>query len=75
MNNYSEDQRGPSVRAGPGHPAGGHPGKHNAITDVPGVGVGYVTLDPVDGSACTGVTAILPRGAGSVGVAPRAPIR
>jgi len=39
----------------------GQPGPHNAITDVPGVEVGYTTL--VEGDAVrTGVTAILPRG-------------
>ncbi|WP_252504559.1 P1 family peptidase [Sporosarcina sp. Marseille-Q4943] len=39
-------------------------GKWNAITDVPGVAVGHVTLkeDPGPESACTGVTAILPHG-------------
>ena len=38
-----------------------YPGPHNAITDVPGVEVGYQTL--VDGdSVRTGVTAIHPRG-------------
>lgn len=37
-------------------------GKWNAITDVPGVAVGHVTLhdEPGSESACTGVTAILP---------------
>ncbi|WP_432361775.1 P1 family peptidase [Sporosarcina sp. UB5] len=37
-------------------------GKWNAITDVPGVAVGHVTLKEESGveSACTGVTAILP---------------
>ncbi|WP_060205815.1 P1 family peptidase [Sporosarcina koreensis] len=37
-------------------------GKWNAITDVPGVAVGHVTLQEESGpdSACTGVTAILP---------------
>lgn len=37
-------------------------GKWNAITDVPGVAVGHVTLqeEPGPESACTGVTAILP---------------
>ncbi|WP_033262215.1 P1 family peptidase [Amycolatopsis vancoresmycina] len=39
----------------------GRPGTHNALTDVPGVEVGYTTL--VEGeSVRTGVTAILPRG-------------
>jgi D-aminopeptidase len=40
------------------------PGPHNAITDVPGVRVGHVTLwrDGPDGVARTGVTAILPDG-------------
>lgn len=37
------------------------PGKHNAITDVPGVMVGQVTLIKGD-SVRTGVTAILPHG-------------
>ena len=36
------------------------PGPRNAITDVPGVRVGHVTLD--DGPVKTGVTAILPHG-------------
>lgn len=47
----------------------GIPGRHNAITDVPGVEVGYTTiargegaLVPGDGPVRTGVTAILPRG-------------
>lgn len=45
----------------------GTPGAHNAITDVPGVTVGFSTIieDPVAGrhrGLCTGVTAILPRG-------------
>jgi len=40
---------------------GGRPGRWNAITDVPGVEVGYVTL--IEGDAVrTGVTAIHPRG-------------
>ncbi|HEY1321046.1 MAG TPA: P1 family peptidase [Streptosporangiaceae bacterium] len=40
---------------------GGRPGRWNAITDVPGVEVGYVTL--ISGDAVrTGVTAIHPRG-------------
>ncbi|MGV9297730.1 DmpA family aminopeptidase [Amycolatopsis sp. NPDC003676] len=40
---------------------GGKPGPHNAITDIPGVEVGYTTL--IEGSSVrTGVTAILPRG-------------
>ncbi len=39
----------------------GIPGKHNAITDVPGVEVGYQTLIEGD-SVRTGVTAIHPRG-------------
>jgi D-aminopeptidase len=45
-----------------GIPFGGTPGEWNAITDVPGVEVGYVTL--IEGDAVrTGVTAIHPRGA------------
>jgi D-aminopeptidase len=46
---------------------GGTPGTWNAITDVPGVEVGYRTL--VEGEAVrTGVTAIHPRGRASPGV-------
>jgi L-aminopeptidase/D-esterase-like protein len=45
-----------------GIPFGGQPGRWNAITDVPGVEVGYATL--IQGqSVRTGVTAIHPRGA------------
>jgi D-aminopeptidase len=50
---------------------GGTCGQWNAITDVPGVEVGYRTLirDEPDGRAVrTGVTAILPRGASGVGI-------
>jgi D-aminopeptidase len=44
-----------------GIPFGGRPGPWNAISDVPGLEVGYVTL--VDGpDVRTGVTAIHPRG-------------
>ncbi len=52
-----------------GIPFAGTPGKLNAITDVPGVTVGHVTLieDLADGKAVrTGVTAILPRGRQSI---------
>lgn len=52
-----------------GLPMPGTPGPHNAITDVPGVQVGYTTLisgdgplRPGAGPVRTGVTAILPRG-------------
>jgi D-aminopeptidase len=41
----------------------GTPGRWNAITDVPGVEVGHVTLVE-GGSVRTGVTAVLPRGRG-----------
>jgi D-aminopeptidase len=44
-----------------GIPFGGTPGPWNAITDVPGVEVGYTTLISGD-SVRTGVTAIHPRG-------------
>ena len=44
-----------------GIPFGGMPGRWNAITDVPGVQVGYTTLIEGD-SVRTGVTAIHPRG-------------
>ncbi len=57
-----------------GVPFTGTPGKFNAITDVPGVLVGYETLISGDGGlvegkgpARTGVTAILPRGRNGVG--------
>ena len=45
-----------------GIPFTGTPGRWNAITDVPGIQVGYVTLIEGD-SVRTGVTGILPRGA------------
>jgi len=52
-----------------GIPFDGIPGEHNAITDVPGVEVGYATLLAGDGPLAvgrgpvrTGVTAIHPRG-------------
>ncbi len=52
---------------------GGTPGKFNAITDVPGVEVGYTTLISGEGKlevgkgpVRTGVTAILPRGHASL---------
>lgn len=47
-------------------PLAGRPGPFNAITDVPGVEVGTVTLIEGDGVR-TGVTAILPRGREGVG--------
>ena len=47
----------------------GSPGPHNAITDVPGVEVGHVTLIEGD-SVRTGVTAVLPRGRGDDGQQP-----
>jgi L-aminopeptidase/D-esterase-like protein len=53
----------------------GNPGIRNAITDVPGVAVGYITLieghGPMHvgrGPVRTGVTAILPRGRDGVGL-------
>ena len=52
-----------------GVPFDGTPGQHNAITDVPGLEVGFVTLshdEPV--VARTGVTAILPRGRDKAGL-------
>jgi L-aminopeptidase/D-esterase-like protein len=46
----------------------GEPGRWNAITDVPGLEVGYVTLiDDGPDVARTGVTAILPRGRDKAG--------
>jgi D-aminopeptidase len=54
---------------GAGVPFAGSPGRHNAITDVTGVEVGYCTLIKGDGPLVvgvgpvrTGVTAIFPRG-------------
>ena len=59
---------------GAGVPFNGTPGVWNAITDVPGVEVGYCTLISGDGPLVvgqgpvrTGVTAILPRGRASGG--------
>src|SRR4026207_2581497 len=56
-----------------GIPFDGIPGKFNAITDVPGVEVGYTTLisgegklEVGEGPVRTGVTAILPRGHASL---------
>ncbi|RXZ49681.1 P1 family peptidase [Agromyces binzhouensis] len=55
-----------------GVPFDGTPGRWNAITDVPGVEVGYATI--IEGApgdevvARTGVTAILPRGREGAGV-------
>src|SRR6266700_1528244 len=56
-----------------GIPFEGTPGKLNAITDVPGVEVGYTTLingegklEVGKGPVRTGVTAILPRGRASL---------
>jgi D-aminopeptidase len=47
-------------------PFAGHPGRWNAITDVPGVEVGYVTL--IEGEHVrTGVTALHPRGPAAAG--------
>jgi D-aminopeptidase len=49
-----------------GIPFDGTPGRWNAITDVPGVTVGYTTL--IEGDAVrTGVTAIHPRGGAGTG--------
>jgi L-aminopeptidase/D-esterase-like protein len=47
----------------------GTPGRLNAITDVPGVEVGHVTLVQGEGVR-TGVTAVLPRGKGEAGLRP-----
>ncbi|MFC7220989.1 P1 family peptidase [Streptomyces polyrhachis] len=49
-----------------GIPLDGRAGRWNAITDVPGVEVGYVTLQEGE-DVRTGVTAILPRGRTGVG--------
>ena len=50
-----------------GLPLSGTPGPHNAITDVPGIEVGYETVihlarQPGELQICSGVTAVLPRG-------------
>jgi len=45
-----------------GIPFDGTPGPNNAVTDVPGVAVGYATIIKGEGPVRTGVTAILPRG-------------
>lgn len=51
-----------------GVPFDGEPGPWNAITDVPGLEVGLVTiLEDAPAVARTGVTAILPRGRGGAG--------
>jgi L-aminopeptidase/D-esterase-like protein len=47
----------------------GRPGPDNAITDVPGIEVGHVTLVAGD-SVRTGVTAVLPRGRGEDSLRP-----
>ncbi len=59
---------------GIGVPFEGVPGNYNAITDVPGLEVGYATIIRGDGPLVvgqgpvrTGVTAILPRGRADVG--------
>src|ERR1700761_4811409 len=68
---HSADPRrvtpGGKLRArGLGIPFGGRPGTWNAITDVPGIEVGYTTL--IKGSNVrTGVTAIHPRGPAGTG--------
>ena len=51
-----------------GVPFEGTPGRLNAITDVPGVSVGYTTLIRDEGKHAvrTGVTAILPRGSATL---------
>ncbi|WP_353827802.1 P1 family peptidase [Agromyces sp. SYSU T0242] len=55
-----------------GVPFDGEPGRWNAITDVPGVEVGYATIiegaPGDDAVARTGVTAILPRGRDGAGI-------
>ncbi|MGI9004608.1 MAG: P1 family peptidase [Streptosporangiaceae bacterium] len=71
------DEAGPAGRPRArdlGVPLGGIPGRWNAITDVPGVEVGYATLISGDGPletgrgpVRTGVTAVLPLGRAQVG--------
>jgi L-aminopeptidase/D-esterase-like protein len=70
MNPHHRHTPSGKLRArGAGVPLTGTPGQWNAITDVPGVEVGYTTLikgeGPLvigEGPVRTGVTAILPRG-------------
>ena len=54
-----------------GIPFDGTPGPWNAITDVPGVEVGYTTMI-IGSDVRTGVTAIHPRGAAGAGSRNRA---
>lgn len=55
-----------------GIPLEGTPGQWNALTDVPGIELGYTTLiegaPGADSVARTGVTAILPRGRAGAGI-------
>lgn len=69
----AETRRGSKPRARDlGLPFGGACGPHNAMTDVPGVEVGYATMcDDAAGTAVrTGVTVVLPRGRGGPATAP-----
>ncbi|MCB4768330.1 P1 family peptidase [Ancylobacter sp. Lp-2] len=68
MNSYHFTPAGRPRARHYGIPFEGVPGPHNAITDVPGVAVGYTTLIEGEGPLAvgqgpvrTGVTAILPR--------------
>jgi len=64
------DANTPTIRARDlGIPFDGEPGRWNAITDVPGVEVGFTTIvEDEPAVARTGVTAILPRGRSASGV-------
>ncbi|MCZ4300686.1 P1 family peptidase [Microbacterium oxydans] len=66
----SESSTGPTRARDLGVPFEGRSGLAGAITDVPGVAVGYRTLIAGEGRGAvrTGVTAILPRGRSGVGV-------
>ncbi len=73
--NWTHTVEGRPRARGLGIPLPGSPGPQNAITDVPGLRVGTVTLIegegtlvPGQGPVRTGVTAILPRGVDGVGV-------
>lgn len=78
MTKHHPHRRTPSGLARARHyaiPFEGRPGKNNAITDVPGVSVGYATLIAGEGPlhvgkgpVRTGVTAILPRPHGDLGI-------
>ena len=66
VNPQSHSPSGQARARGLGIPFDGEPGPWNAITDVPGVEVGYTTMI-IGSDVRTGVTAIHPRGAAGAG--------